>query len=65
MQVYDAINRRRSIRKFTGELPDQERLDAIIKAGQKAPVAEGKYQSYHMTVLTNKDLLDQINTKAV
>ena len=64
MQINEAISKRRSIRKFTGELPDEENLKAIIKAGEQAPVAMGKYGSFHMTILTNKDLLNKINEKA-
>ena len=39
MDVLEAINTRRSIRKFTGELISDDELKAILKAGFQAPSA--------------------------
>ena len=41
MNVLEAINSRRSIRKFTGEPLDEQDLKNIIKAGFQAPSAHG------------------------
>ncbi|MGI6535043.1 MAG: nitroreductase family protein [Eggerthellaceae bacterium] len=61
MDVSEAINRRRSIRSFTGEEPDEGALKAILKAAEEAPVGMGQFENYRLTVLKNKDVLGKIN----
>lgn len=64
MELYDALNQRRSIRSYTGEQPTKEQLDRILTAAYEAPVGMGKYDSIHLTVITNKDLLAKIDATA-
>lgn len=64
MELKDALNQRRSIRSYTGELPTQEQLDNILTAAYEAPVGMGKYDSLHLTIITNKDLLARIDKTA-
>ena len=45
MNVTDAINRRKSVRSYTGEAPSEAALDAILKAAEEAPVGMGHYQN--------------------
>lgn len=60
MNVTDAINRRKSVRSYTGEAPSEAALDAILKAAEEAPVGMGHYQNYSLTVVTNEQVLDAI-----
>lgn len=64
MELADALNQRRSIRSYTGEPPTQEQLDHILTAAYEAPVGMGKYDSLHLTIITNKDLLAKIDKTA-
>ncbi|MCM2267112.1 MAG: nitroreductase family protein [Elusimicrobiales bacterium] len=61
--VLDVIKSRRSIRKY---LPDQLKdaeLAAILEAAAYAPSAHNE-QSWHFTVIRNRELLDRISLKA-
>lgn len=64
MELKEALNRRKSIRSYTGEQISQEQLDAILTAGYEAPIGMGKYDSIHLTVITNKELLSEIDANA-
>ncbi len=61
METLKAISSRKSVRKYRQEQVDDEKLDAIIAAGISAPVASGKYDSLHITVVQDKALLGRIN----
>ena len=58
--IINAIKTRRSIRKFTSEMPSQENIDAIIEAGLYAASAMGT-QSPVIIAVTNKDLRDKLS----
>ena len=60
METQIAIAHRRSIRTYKPEQIPKEILDNIIKAGFKAPVASGRYDSLHITVVQNPEALKQI-----
>lgn len=60
MNVFDAIVNRRSIRSYTGEPPTAEELDKILAAGNCAPIASAMFDTNHLTVITNRDLLAEI-----
>ena len=64
MELKQAMNQRKSIRSYTGEPVSQEQLDAILNAAYEAPIGMGRYDSIHLTVITNKDLLAQIDANA-
>lgn len=59
-QVLEAISNRRSNRSYSSEPLTQEQLDALIKAALESPTGRNA-QSWHFTVVRNKDLLTQIN----
>ncbi len=60
-EVIKAIKSRRSVRKYSSEQLKREDLDAIIDAGLHAPSAHNQ-QSWHFTVIQNKELIDEINS---
>lgn len=64
MELKEALNKRKSVRSYTGELIDEKQLNAILTAAYEAPVGMGKYDSIHLTLITNKDLLNQIDQNA-
>ncbi len=61
MNTLDAIAKRKSTRNYTPEQIPEEALEIILKAGSAAPVAMAKYDSLHITVVQNTQLLDRIN----
>lgn len=66
MDMTTIFNTRRSIRSFTGEAISDESMKKIIHAANASPVGLGKYDSVHLTVVKDKDLLAEIekNTAA-
>lgn len=61
MELFDTINNRFSNRKFLDKQIGEDDLNKILKAGMQAPVGRGKYEDMHITVIQNKDLLDEIS----
>ena len=59
MDVLEAINTRRSIRKFTGEIISDEELKVILKAGFQAPSAHN-FQPRDYVVVKDKEIIDKI-----
>ena len=64
MELFDVINKRFSNRKFLEKQIGNEDLDRILKAGMQAPVGRGRYEDIHITVIQDKNLLDEINKLA-
>jgi len=62
-QVLQTIKSRRSIRKYLPEQLKDAELQAILEAGAYAPSAHNE-QSWHFTVIRNKELLDRMSSKA-
>ncbi|MDO5520981.1 MAG: nitroreductase family protein [bacterium] len=60
METLKAINLRKSVRSYNGEQIPEETLNIILAAGAKAPVASGKYDSLHITVIQDPDILKEI-----
>lgn len=63
MNTLDAIFSRRSIRTFTGNITEEE-LQTVLKAAYAAPVGRAMYENVHLTVITNRELLDKIDSNA-
>ena len=53
--------KRRSIRSYTGENITEEELNIILKACDASPVGMKQYETLHLTVISNKELLKNIN----
>ncbi len=62
METLEAVARRKSTRDFD---PDkavpEEIIDTVVKAGCQAPIGGGDRKSLHLTVCSNKEILDEIN----
>mgnify|MGYP005965777429 CR=1 FL=1 len=61
-ETLKVLETRRSCRAFKPELIEEEKLQAIIKAGTYAPSGMGR-QSSIIIAVTNKELRDQIATE--
>lgn len=64
MELSEALNRRRSIRSYTGEVADPDQLEAILAAAYEAPIGMGRYEGIHLTVVTRPSLLAAIDAAA-
>lgn len=60
MNTLEAICSRKSIRSYTGESITNEELNTILKAANASPVGMGQFESLHLTVITNNELLGKI-----
>ena len=60
MNTLEAICSRKSIRSYTGESITNEELNTLLKAANASPVGMGQFESLHLTVITNKELLGKI-----
>ena len=60
METLKTINTRKSVRSYTGAL-SEEALQTVLMAGQAAPVGRAKYETVHMTVIRDKELLHEID----
>ena len=63
MNTLEAIAKRKSTRSYTAVPVPEEALNAILQAGFAAPVAMARYDSLHITVLQNEDIIRRINDK--
>lgn len=63
METLKTINSRKSVRSYTGALSD-EALRTVLKAGQAAPIGMGKYDTMHMTVIKDAELLRNLDRNA-
>lgn len=61
METLKTIMSRKSVRTYTGETVSEQDLDTILKAACAAPVGMGKYETVHLTVIRDKELLDEID----
>lgn len=60
METLKAIAMRRSTRAFQPKQISEQELDTILRAGCAAPVGMGAYEAVHLTVLQNRELMEEI-----
>lgn len=58
--MINVLLNRKSIRSYTGENISEEELALILKVCDASPVGMKQYDSLHLTVVTNKELLGSI-----
>ena len=63
MKVFDAINRRRSIRVYTGKPVPDNKLRRVLEAGRLAPSARN-IQEWIFVVVRDKDLKKRLSVAA-
>lgn len=64
METLKAIFTRQSVRSYAAEQISREDLEIILKAACAAPVANGKFEEVHLTVLQDQKLMDRITACA-
>ncbi|MDD4184081.1 MAG: nitroreductase family protein [Candidatus Izemoplasmatales bacterium] len=63
-ETIEIIRKRRSVRSYLDKPIPEEDLKQIIECGVLAPSARNK-QNWHFTVITNKEVIDEINRLAL
>lgn len=63
MNAMECILSRRSIRSYTGAMPDREELDAVLAAAHASPVGMGRYENIMLTVIRNKAFLSALDAR--
>jgi len=61
MKVFDAIKRRRSIRKYKKTVVKQEKLNAVLEAARLAPSADNK-QPWAFIVVTDPQVKERLRS---
>lgn len=64
MTMMETICSRKTVRSYTGESITNDELNTILKAANASPVGMGQFDSLHLTVITNKDILKKIEATA-
>ena len=59
MNVFDAIRRRRSIRRYTTDAVEREKIDKILEAARLAPSAANK-QPWRFIVITDSEAKEKL-----
>ena len=63
MNAMECILSRRSIRSYTGEMPGEEELGAVLAAAHASPVGMGRYENIMLTVVRNGAFLAQLDAR--
>lgn len=56
MELYDAMEARRSVRDFTDEVIPEEILNRIVASAYSAP-ANDHFRDWHYIIVTDKELM--------
>lgn len=59
--MFETLYKRKTVRTFTGEKISDDELQEILKSANSSPVGMGKYDSLHLSVVTNAQLLEKID----
>lgn len=57
MNALENLYSRKSVRSYTGEAITEAELQEILKAAYAAPVGRARYDTLHLTVISNKEYL--------
>jgi nitroreductase len=59
MEAFEAIQKRRSVRKFTGDIVPREHLEKIVDAGRLAATGSNR-QPWDFIVVTDRDMIEKL-----
>lgn len=63
MEALEAIRKRRSVRRYTGDAIPQQDLEKIVDAGRLAATGSNK-QPWDFIVVTDREMIDQLKVAA-
>lgn len=59
MNTFDVLFSRHSVRTYTGENISEDELQMILDAAYAAPVGRARYDTLHLTVITDADYISR------
>ena len=59
MEAFEAIQKRRSVRKFTGDIVPREHLEKIVDAGRLAATGSNR-QPWDFIVVTDQEMIEKL-----
>jgi nitroreductase len=59
MELFEGLLSRRSIRKYTGERIDEEKIRSVVKAGMYAPSANNT-RPWHFIIVDDREIMEKI-----
>lgn len=62
METLKTMALRKSVRAYKDEQVSEEKLETILAAGCAAPVGMARYDSLHLTVIQDKEIIKKIST---
>lgn len=62
--MINTLLKRKSVRTYTGESITDEELNIILKSANASPVGLKQYETLHLTIITNNELLNKIEEVA-
>jgi len=60
MNALENLYSRKSVRSYTGENLTEGELQELLKAAYAAPIGRARYDTLHLTVITNRDYLAKV-----
>lgn len=64
MELTTIFNTRKTIRSFTGEAVSDDTMKKILHAANASPIGQAKYDTIHLTVVKNPNLLAELEQNA-
>lgn len=61
MDIMTAITKRGSVRAYKEEQVTEKDLNEILMAGSMAPVGRARYDTLHLTIIQNKEILKKMS----
>ncbi len=62
MNTFDVLFSRHSVRSYTGEKIGEDELQKILAAAYASPVGRARYDTLHLTVITDEDYISRWET---
>lgn len=64
MELLEVMQKRKSVRKFSAQMPSAEQIEAVLEAGCLAPTLFTTKDA-HISIITDKELLRDLDAAAV
>lgn len=64
MEFIEILEKRKSCKDFSDAKVPANIIEKIIKAGNLSPIGMGKPENFHLTIINNKEVLDEIDKSA-
>ena len=63
--MLNTLFKRKSVRTYNKETVSEEELKIVLKAADASPVGMKQYETLHLTIVTNNELIEKVNQEAM